>query len=530
MPITSRRFLLAGAAASAGLSAAPAILRAQTVTTLKFIPQSDLPSLDPIWTTADVTRNHAHLVFDTLYGMDNAFDAQPQMAAGHRIEEDGKQWDITLRDGLLFHDGSKVLARDVVASLQRWMKRDPFGGVLALNLDELSAPSDNVVRFRLKKPFPLLPLALAVTTNMPVIMPERLAKTDALQQVTEMVGSGPFRFLADERLSGSRVVYAKFAGYVPRADGKPEFTAGPKVAYFDRIEWSVVPDPATAAAALSGGEFDWWENPQIDLVPSLKQDSKLTVVVKDHTGEIGCMRFNHLYPPFDNPAIRRAVASAIDQREFMQAVAGAEPSLITAPMGIFVPGTTLASTAGIAEHTNPRDPEQVKKDLAAAGYKGERVVILAASNFPIITAAAEVGHDLLKKIGMNVDFQAMDWGTVVQRRASKEPIDKGGWNIFFTFLGGQGNIAPPSNLAIRGTGGNAWFGWPTLPKLEQYRQAWFDAPNAAAQKRACEQLQMQYWEDIPYGCLGMFFQPTAFRNSLRDVREGIPQFYGVRPA
>ena len=164
-------------------------------------------------------------------------------------------------------------------------------------------------------------------------MPERLAKTDPFKQVTEMVGSGPFRFVAAERISGSRVVYEKFAGYVPRTGGPAEVTAGPKTVHFDRVEWTVQPDAATASAALTSGEFDWWEQPTIDLVPQLKRDKKLVVVVKDHTGEIGCMRFNELFPPFDNPAIRRVVLSAIDQNDFMQAVAGAVPELIKTGVG-----------------------------------------------------------------------------------------------------------------------------------------------------------------------------------------------------
>ena len=189
---------------------------AQAQRVLKFLPQADLATLDPVWTTADVTRNHAHLVFDTLYGQDNNFQPQPQMAAGHTVGADGRQWDITLRDGLKFHDGTPVLARDCVASIQRWWQRDGFGGVLRAATDEVSAPSDKQIRFRLKKPFPLLADALAVTTNMCCIMPERLAQTDAMKQVTEMVGSGPYRFVAAERVAGSRVVYERFADYVPR--------------------------------------------------------------------------------------------------------------------------------------------------------------------------------------------------------------------------------------------------------------------------------------------------------------------------
>ena len=218
-----------------------------------------------------------------------------------------------------------VLARDCVASIQRWWQRDGFGGVLRAATDEVSAPSDRQIRFRLKKPFPLLADALAVTTNMCCIMPERLALTDAMKQVTEMVGSGPYRFVAAERVAGSRVVYERFADYVPRTDGPAEMTAGPKTVHFDRVEWSVVPDPATKSAAMRAGEFDWWENPTIDLLGTLKGQPELTTVVKDHSGSIGIMRFNCLYPPFDNPAIRRIVLSAIDQREFMEAVAGADP-------------------------------------------------------------------------------------------------------------------------------------------------------------------------------------------------------------
>ena len=417
-------------------------------------------SLDPVWTTADITRNFSLAVYDTLYGYDAGFNVQPQMVDGAKTENDGKLWELTLRDGLAFHDGTPVLAKDCVASITRSAKRDPFGGALMARVDEISAPSDKVIRFRLKKPFALLPNALAQVYC--VIMPERLAMTDPFKQVTEAIGSGPFKFVAAERIPGQRVVYVKNDKYVPRKDGKPSFNAGPKIVYIDRVVWNFIPDPATASAALTQGEIDWWENPTIDLMPQLKRDKDLTLAVKDRTGEIGCLRFNHLFPPFDNPAIRRVVLAAIDQKEVMEAVAGAEPSLIKTDVGIFVPGTPMASTVGVEITRGPKNYDKLKQDLIAAGYKGEKVVILAASTIPTIWAEAQVASDTLKKIGFNTDFQALEWGTVVQRRASKEPIDKGGWNIFYTFLGGFGNISPAPDIAIQssGTKGN-WFGWPT---------------------------------------------------------------------
>jgi peptide/nickel transport system substrate-binding protein len=522
---------VAGAAAAvAGPLAAPSIARAEAQRVLKFIPQADLASIDPVWTTADVTRNHGFMVFDTLYGVDNKYRPHPQMAAGHTVSSDNKQWDITLRDGLKFHDNTPVLARDCVASLTRWGKRDTFGAVLMAALDEMSAPSDNVLRLRLKKPFPLVPDALATITNMACIMPERLAKTDPFQQVKEVVGSGPFRFVASERITGAKIVYEKFAGYVPRSDGPAEYTAGPKPVNFDRVEWTVSPDPATNAAAMNAGEFDWWEQPTIDLVPLLKQNQDLVTGVKDHTGEIGCLRFNELFAPFDNPAIRRVVLSAVNQRDYMDTVAGADPSLIQDKVGLFVPGTPMASTVGIAEAMRgEKDQAKLKQALKDAGYKGEKVVVLAASNFPTINAIAQVGGDMLKRIGFNVDYQSLDWGTVVQRRASKNPIDQGGWNIFFTFLGGVGNVTPASDIALR-SDGKGWFGWPTDPRMEEARLSWFDAPDLAAQQKSCAAMQAAFFASPSYAPLGMYFQPTAHRANLKDIPEGIPQFYRVRRA
>ena len=521
-----RRTFLKSALAGATALAAPRTVGAESAKTITFVPHADLASLDPVWTTADITRNYALAVLDTLYGYDAAFNAQPQMVERHSVDDDGKQWDLTLRDAIKFHDGTPVLARDCVATIKRWAKRYPMGAALMARTDELSAVSDKAIRFRLKKPFALLPDALAEPYCS--IMPERLARTDAFEQVKEAIGSGPFKFVAAERIPGQRVVLDKNPEYVPRTSGKPSFSAGPKVVYVDRVIWNYVQDPSTASAALMQGEVDWWENPTIDLVPQLKRSKELVITVKDRTGEIGCLRFNQLFPPFDNAAIRRVVLSAMDQKEVMTAVAGAEPSLIKTDVGLFVPGTPMASTLGVEITRGPKDFDKIKKDLASAGYQGERVVVLAASTIPTIYAEAQVATDVLQRIGMNIDLQTMEWGSVVARRASREPIDKGGWNIFYTYLGGMGNISPGPDIAIRASGADAWFGWPTDPKMEALRTAWFDAPDLEVQQKICRDMQEEFWQNPLYVPLGMYDQPTAFRSSLQDVRDGWPQFYGVR--
>lgn len=524
--LSRRSFMAAGAAGAAALAAPRLATAAPSV--LKLIPESDLSMLDPVWTTATNARNHGYLVFDTLWGQDDDNVMQPQMVAGHVVENDGRQWTITLRDGLKFHDGEPVRANDVVPSIRRFCARASFGQALMAVTDELSVVDDKTFRFKLKRPFPLLPNALGMTgTPMPCIMPERLALTDPSKQVTEMIGSGPFRFLKDEQVPGSRVAYAKFDGYVPTPHGKPSFTAGPKVAHFDRVEWTAIPDAQTAANALLSGEMDWWQTPTTDLLPLLAQGGKIETKVLDQAGGIAVMRFNFLFPPFNNPAIRRALLGAIDQSEFMIASAGDDAQYWKDHVGVFSPASAMASQVGMDVLTGKRDLERVKREIVAAGYKGEKVVILGTSDYPSTNALATVAADLLTRLGMNVDFQAEDWGTTVQRRTSRKSPEQGGWNLFFTYLNGTNNYDPAGQLGIRGNGDKAWFGWPDMPKLEELRDAWFTAPDLAAQRHICEEIQRDVWQEVPFIPLGCTYFPVAFRKGLTGMRSGFVQFYDV---
>jgi peptide/nickel transport system substrate-binding protein len=368
-PVMKRRVFLK-AAAGLPLVAGPWVAHAEKAKSLKFIPASDLAVLDPVWTGARVTRNHGYLVFDTLYGLDETLTVQPQMAAGHTIDSDGRRWTIRLRDQLRFHDNEPVRARDVVASVRRFCARDGFGQSLLSVTDELSAPDDRTIVFLLKKPFSHLAQVLAGSTaDMPCIMPERLAVTDPYKQVTEMVGSGPFRFLPEEHIAGSRTVYERFAGYVPTGEGHTSFLAGPKTVHFDRIEWITIPDAATAAAALQAGEVDWWEQPPNDLLATLARNRNLRLATDPMQTAIGVMRFNHLFPPFDDPRIRRALLGAVDQAAAMQAVAGVDHTGWRDAIGLFGPDAPLANDAGIKVMTSPRNYAGVRKTLSEAGYR-----------------------------------------------------------------------------------------------------------------------------------------------------------------
>jgi len=499
----NRRTLLATAAALA----APHVARPQAAKTLRFIPQIDVPLLDPVVTSAYISRNHGFVVFDTLFGQDGAFKAQPQMVDGFTTEADGKTWRLTLRDGLKFHDGAPVLARDCVASVNRWGRRDAFGQALMAATDELSAADDRTLVFRLKRPFPLLPDALGkVAGVMCAIMPERLASTDPYTPINEMVGSGPFRYVAAERVPGALSVYTRFESYVPRPGGTPSWTAGPKVAYLDRIEWGAIPDPATAMAALQQGQADWWQEPSLDLFAVLQKDRSLATDTLDPTGLPGMVRFNHLQPPFDNPAVRRALLGVAS----------------------YPPAAPRPPRAGVPVLTGQRDMARVKADLAAAGYKGERAVVMVATDLPPLQALGEVGADMLKQAGINVDVQSTDWGSVIQRRASRAPVDKGGWSVFFTSFFGIDQFTPATHLGLRGNGEAGWFGWCTSPQLEQLRDAWFQAPDLAAQQAIAVQIQVQAFQDVPYLPTGEYYQPTAYRKTVSGVLKGLPLMWNVK--
>ena len=521
-----RRTFLAAAGASLlarpGLAMGPA---GSDTRVLRFVPDSNLASIDPVWNLIPVTRNHGMMVWDMLYGRDATFLPQPQMVSGHEISEDGLTWRFALRDGLRFHDGTPVRSVDCLASIRRWAPRRPLGQRLLMLATAMTAIDDQRFEIRLSKPFPRMTYALS---EFCFIMPERIARTDPGTRITEAIGSGPFRFVADEWVSGDRAVYTRFEQYQPRPE-PASFTAGGKVAHFDRIEWHIIPDPATAAAALQDNEVDWVQQPQSDLLPVLRGNKPVNVLANDKVGVMGMLALNHLQPPFDNPKLRAAVLSAIDQKDFMAAATGDDPAMSLTPEGVFTPGMPMANDAGMAALTAPRDIARSRKLVAESGYAGEHVLVMGAADSPVTQAMAQVAADLFRQLGLNVDYVSMDLGTLVQRRANRNPPGQGGWSAFTTTYEGLTMADPATNVALRGNGADAWFGWPTSPTLEALREKWLDTPDLPAQRAIAEQIQVTALNEVPFIPLGQIFYPTAARTDIQDILPSpFPIFWNVR--
>jgi peptide/nickel transport system substrate-binding protein len=484
--------------------------------TLRFIAQSDLRVLDPVWTTAYITRNHAYCVFDNLFAIDAEFAPHPQMVGDYSVSPDQLTYQFKLRDGLGFHDGSPVRGVDCVASIKRWMARDGHGQALAPVLDAIKPDGDKGFTIKLKEPFSLLLDGLAKVSSLALfVMPERLANTDPFTQVTEMVGSGPFKFVKDEFEPGHRVVYVKNTDYVPRKE-PPSWASGGKVVKVDRVEWLYIPDAMTKVAALNAGEADWWENPPADIWPALAANPDVTLARVDPLSSPIMVRFNHTQPPFDNPKMRQAVLSVADQSDFLAALAGDQKNWEICP-SFFTCGTPMASDAGSQALTGKRDFDKAKKMIAEAGYKGERIVVMDAVDQPVVHSQALVVADLLKKLGLNVDLQAMDWGTLVTRRASKEPLDKGGYNVFATGWVGADLLDPVLNLPLKTNGDKAWFGWPNDDKLEALRGQWIKATTLAERKKLAAAIQERAFEVVPYLPTGQWKPMTAYHKNLKGL-------------
>ncbi len=521
-----RRTFLAATAAAAAL---PRPSLAQNARVLKFIPEGNLANPDPIWTTTTVARNHGYLIYDTLFGVDSQLNAKPQMCQSFDLSADKLTWTFRLRDGLKFHDGATVRGADCVASIRRWMARDAFGQRLSGQLEGMTAPDDRSFTVKLSKPFPLLLTAFGkAAANVCFIMPEHVAQTDPFTQITDFTGSGPFRFLRNEWQPGVLAAYARNETYVSRNE-PPDFTAGGKPVYFDRVEWNIITDAATCTGALQTGEEDWWQVPVPDLLPVLKQAPGVKIVPMTRFGSVEILRFNELWPPFDNVKMRQAVLHVVNQKEYMEAAYGDDTSLYKTGVGVFTPGSPAASTVGMDAINGPRDFDVAKKLVQEAGYAGEKVVILSPTDYPALQAFCQVTRDVLTKLGVAVDYVATDWGTVVQRRANKAAPDKGGWNVFCTGWEGLNVDDPAGHYPILGNGQNAWFGWPTSPRIEQLRTDWFDASDDAARKKATDAIQAVVWEEVPYVPLGQFFQPAAMKTSITGVVDSpFPIFWNAR--
>ena len=509
-------------ALAAGISlAAPVVAHAESV--LRFVPQGDLAVIDPILNADYIARNHGYLIYDTLFAFDSKGQVQPQMVDTWTASADGMHYSFKLRPGLKWHDGQPVLAADCVASLQRWGKRDAMGIALFAATESIAATGDDSFEIKLAKPFGHVLAALGKTgSHAPFMMPERVAKTEATASIEDSTGSGPFVFAKDEWVPGSKVVYKKFADYVPRSE-PADFMAGGKVAKVDRVEWTVIPDGATAISALAAGEVDWVELPPADLVPTLQGAEDIVVRATDPFGLQTMVRFNHLVPPFSNPAIRRAVMATVAQPDYMQVTAGGENTEIC--RAFFICGTKFATDEGAGDWLKAKNVVTAKALLAEGKYAGETIVVLDPADDIIAHPQTIVTVANLREIGMNVEVKATDVGSLFALAGKKDAT----WNLFHTWADATNYQTPTLNNAMRAGGEkNASVGWPTNEKIQDLRNQFLAATDPQEQKRIANAIQQEGYADAIYVLTGQYKQATAYNKRIEGMIDSpIPLFWNI---
>ena len=458
-----------------GMAATPAVAQ----TTLRMVSHADIKVLDPIWTTANITRNHGYMIYDTLFATDADFKVQPQMAEKVDVSADKLTWTITLRDGLEWHDGTQVTAADCVASIKRWGARDGYGQSLLKATAELKVIDDKTFALVLKEPFGLVLEALGkVGSSVPFMMPKRVADTDPNKQIDDYTGSGPFIFKKDEWKPGEKVVYVKNPRYKPRPE-PPSLMAGGKVVKVDKVEWLAIPDANTAVNALISGEVDLLEGVPSDLFPLLKADKNVALFGWNTLGGQALMRFNMLHPPFDNPKARQAAMYALAEEDLLRAQYG-DPEIYKICNAPFVCGTTYGKEYG--DLLIKPNLEKARALLKEAGYDGTPIVMLHQTDLASSNQFQPVAKQQLERAGFMVNILPMDWQSVVSRRARKEPPGQGGWNIFFTT-----NITidvdnPGTSNFAAANCEKAWFGWPCDAEIERLRAAFLRETDPAKRK------------------------------------------------
>jgi peptide/nickel transport system substrate-binding protein len=521
---------LKSAALAVALSAS-CLVPAVAATTVKAVLYSPLRLLDPVANGGYVTQNHAYMIYDTLFALDASQKVQPQMVDKYEISADKKTYKFTLRPGLKWHDGTPVKAEDCVASIKRWAEQDKMGQVMMSFMREMKVLNDNSFEMVFNTPNGLVLAALSKPRGAAYMMQKRIAEsTPASQPIKEHIGSGPFKFVTAEFKPGLQAVYEKNADYAPRKE-PASWLAGSKAVNVDRVVWVTMPDHVTTVNALLNGEIDYMELVPYDLLPMLEGKPNIKVDVVDNTGQLTFYRFNFAQPPFNNRKMRQAAIASIDRAAIMQALVG-NPKYARACASIYgCSGSPFSTTVGTESLVKP-DPALVQSLSKEAKFDGAPIIVLQPTDVAVLAPQPMVIAQSLRKSGLKVDLQSMDFQTFMTRRVNAGPVDKGGWNMFHTNLGTLDLSDPIRALPVATNGAKAWNGWPDIADIEELRQKFAQASDLEEQKRIAAQIQKRVIEEGVMVPAGQFFLPTAFRTALSNVVYApIPVFWGMsKPA
>ncbi len=495
--------------------------------TLRVRPASDIATFDPMLGTDWMARNFAYMVYDTLFALDERFTVQPQMVDRYDTTPDGLRWTFHLRPGLRFSDGLAVTSDDVLASLARWSQADSLGQQLTRHGAHWARIEDDSFTLTLASPFPGVLAALAKPgAPVPVIMPARLlAATPPGRAVGESIGSGPFIFRRTSWIPGALLEFTRSPTYEPRAEPASGLAGGKRVG-FDTIAWHIISDPQTALNALTHSELDIVEDLPPDLLGAARAIPGLRVSREDSVGVLAQIRLNSLRPPFDDQAARAALLAAIDGPALLTAISD-DSELGAACRSFYACTSPYRSSTGMPSI----DLAAARTLLRASRYDGTPVVLLDPADNPMLHPLVLAADATLRQIGFTTRLDTVDWPALVHRRASRMPVEQGGWSLFLSAPSGLDVMDPANHLALRSDCDQAWFGWPCDALTEELRAAFAGATASSERQFLAEQTHRRAAETVPFIPIGMIYQMRAIRADLDGLLAPPAQVYwNVRQA
>ena len=516
MKLTRREILaLGGTAGAAALLGVPAHAQKRggdvIVGTVSAPPLTDAHA-----STAEVSRSVSLHWIETLWARDENGNAIPDLAQKTDISADGKTYTFTLRQGVMFHNGQEMTAPDVKASLERYGR---VGGSAAMMkpVESITAVSKHVVRVALKQPVPGFVDQLSSPRAPVGIMPA--SEGDKERGKISHIGTGPYQFV--EYKPDSHVRLKRFAGYTPNPNfAKRDGFGGKKTAYFETVTLRHIPEGGARAAALETGEVH-----AVDMLPPAAADRlKNNRSIKIYAAMPWAFQtiiVNASQGPTANVKIRQAIQAVLDAEEIM-AIAG--EGLYRLTHGWQHPGTTYFAGDVGKEYYNQKSPAKAKQLLQEAGYKGEEIVFLTDSTYKNHNDTAVVASEQMKKAGMNVRLNVVDWPTAFEIRRKPE-----GWNLWSLGFG----IEPyegPYNVAGFFTGENAGKGsqWAPDAELERADKALNSSLRVEDRKKAFADFQKRFFEFVPAIKVGDLGRYQATRSNVVGYATGrIPRMWDV---
>ncbi|MCH6265403.1 ABC transporter substrate-binding protein [Neobacillus citreus] len=462
---------------------------------LKVAIDAQPPTLDPQISTTTATKEIARHIFETLLVLNPDYEVQPMLAESYKVSEDGLTYTFKLRQGIKFHNGKEMTAEDVVASMNRWLTKSTRAAN-AIGKGQFEEVDKYTVQLKIEKPTIGVLDVIASTNQFAAIMPKEIIDNAPKDGITDIVGTGPFKFV--EWKPDQYIKVAKYDDYKP-VDAPSNGLAGKKEALVDNIIFEVVSDSSTRLGGITTGQYQIAYQIPSDNYEQISSSPDTKPILNLYGGLT--FVFNKKQGPFTDEKLRQAVNTGINNEDVLIGAYG-NKKFYRLDNGLMYKDQKKWYTDAGKQYYNQNDKVKAKQLVSESGYKGEEVRILTTRDYEYNYNSAVVMKEELEKIGIKVKLDVVDWATLTSKRN-----DPAAWDAFIT--GFSPVSLPTQTLPLDPN----YPGWPADEKLQQFTE---QIRTAASDKDAYakwEEMQEYAWKEyVPYVKIGDYYTFHVYRN------------------